>query len=213
MLEHSTIAIKICIFRKGAKKLRITKQIFQGLIVVMLCFGLICTTVLADTFSDVPEGASYAKAVEKLAEAGIITGDENGNFNPNNTITRAEVAAMICRMMYGEEAAKSFNESPFTDVPTKHWAAGYIKWSVDCGIINGYGDGKFGPEDAVTYEQVVKMLVCSRGWEQEAEDAGGYPDGYLAMAEEIGITEDMTFTASDNAPRRAVAQMIANTLL
>lgn len=191
---------------------RIRKAI-RIMLVTLLCMAAFCGTSLAGTFADVPAGASYAAAVEELAEAGIITGDENGHFNPNNTITRAEVAAMICRMMYGEEAAKSYNESPFTDVPAKHWASGYIKWSVDFGIINGYGDGTFGPEDAVTYEQVVKMLVCSRGWEQEAEDAGGYPDGYLAVAEEIGITEDMTFTASDKAPRRAVAQMIANTLL
>ncbi len=179
-----------------------------------ICLGaLLCGTALAGTFADVSAEASYAAAVEKLAGEGIITGDENGKFNPDNTITRAEVAAMICRMMGGEESAKSFSESPFTDVPAKHWAAGYIKWSVDFGIINGYGDGKFGPEDSVTYEQVVKMLVCSRGWEEEAENAGGYPNGYLEVAEQIGITKDMIFTASNNAPRSAVAQMIANTLL
>lgn len=211
-----------------------SKSFYAGRVLLCAIFlgALLCGTALADvewsdseyvtsqtgktgsagTFSDVPEGAAYAEAVEKLAKAGIITGDENGKFNPDNTITRAETAAIMCRLMGVEDEAKALTKSSFSDVSAAHWAVGYIAKAAEMEIINGYGDGNFGPEDKVTYEQVVKMLVCFLGNEDLAKASGGYPDGYLAVAKTAGITGDMTFTASGNAPRHAVAQLIVNAL-
>lgn len=174
-----------------------------------VCLGaLLGGTALAAEFPDVPADASYAKAVAELADKGIITGDENGKFNPNNTITRAETAAIICRLLGVEDEAKALTETSFSDVASSHWAVGYIAKAVELGIINGYGDGNFGPEDKVTYEQVVKMLVCAWGYDNMAEEEGGYPQGYLSVVfNGFGIIDSIPADTTQPAPRSLVAEL------
>lgn len=156
-------------------------------------------------FPDVPETAEYASAVEALADMGIITGDNKGNFNPNDTINRAEAAAIICRMVGVEEEAKASKTEVFHDVSAAHWAVGYVAKAAGLGIINGYGDGNFGPSDPVTYGQIIKMLVCAWGYEEAAKANGGWPNGYLTTADTYGISTGAMFSAEEKAPRGQVA--------
>ena len=57
------------------------------------------------------------------------------------------------------------------------------------GVTGGIGNGMFGPEDPVTYEQAVKMIVSALGYDLVANNKGGYPTGYLAVASSEGITK------------------------
>ena len=155
-------------------------------ICILICAMLLCSgSAKAAVFSDVPDSADYAAAVEALYQQGIITGDDNGRFNPNQTITRAETAAIICRLM-GQPAAASA-KTPFSDVPSSHWASGYIAKAAELGIINGYGNGTFGPGDPVTYAQMVKMLVCVCGYEDIALMLGGIPAGISQWERKLGF--------------------------
>lgn len=163
-------------------------------------------------FPDVAQSAEYAEAVAYLAEAGILKGDENGRFNPNATITRAETATIICRLMGMEDEAKANRRQVYDDVPATHWASGYIAQATELGVFNGDGTGNFRPGDNVTYEQVIKMLVCACGYEDEARQSGGWPNGYIAVAAELGITNEMRFRQTANAPRSAVAQLAYNAI-
>lgn len=188
----------------------------QGILAFALCAALLCTTASADVtstpFPDVPSDADYAEAVAVLAELGIFKGDRAGNFNPDQTISRAETAAVICRMLGVAEEAAQLTTVVFTDVPASHWAVGYVAKAQELGIIGGYGGGKFGPGDPVTYEQMVKMLVCAWGYGDDGQAAGGYPNGYLTLANELGITDDMHSSNSQWVPRSVVAQLSYNTL-
>lgn len=160
-------------------------------------------------FPDVPDDADYFDAVTYLAEAGIITGDLLGYFNPDDEITRAEVAAVICRLMgAGDNAALARNQT-YGDV-SGHWAEGYITTATELGIFNGDGTGMFRPGDNVTYQEMIKMLVCVMGREPEAKATGGWPNGYLSVGEDLGITTGVSFVPTVNAPRSAVAQLIYN---
>lgn len=189
------------------------KQIKRAIysIGVLLVVGtMLCGTAFADVadtpFPDVPAGADYAEAAATLAELGIFQGDDAGNFNPNKTISRAETAAVICRMLGVEDEALAMKNVVFTDVPATHWAVGYVAKAAQLGIIGGYGNGKFGPEDQVTYEQMVKMLVCAWGHEEWAQSQGGYPAGYLYVAEMMGLSADISgFNGPSEAPRWGVA--------
>lgn len=195
------------------------KEIIRTVLILAICCAVLCSSALADTgaytgdFPDVPATAPYAEAVETLYDMGIFNGDKNGNFNPDSTITRAESAAVICRLMGAEDEAKAMTKQVFDDVPASHWAVGYVAKATELGIINGYGNGKFGPSDPVTYEQMVKMLVCSLGYDKAAKAEGGYPNGFLSVAEKLGITQDIEITVGTGAPRKMIAILCYNSTL
>ncbi len=187
---------------KNLKKVLALVTMFTMLLSVAVSAGAL--------YPDVDDNASYAEAVETLNVLGIMIGDEKGNFNPDASITRAETAAIVTRMKnLGNAATGSTN---FSDVAADHWAAGYINLAEQSGIINGYGDGTFGPSDAVTYEQVIKMIVAALGRTPEAESKGGYPSGYMIVAAQEDITAGVTVTAGAEAPRAAVARLVFNAL-
>ena len=198
-------------FKKFIKEdLRIMKNL-KKVLALVLAFSMMLSVVAFASYNDVDADADYAGAVELLSALDIIKGDDLGNFNPDNTITRAEFAAIVCRAKGLENAAEGAKgATSFKDVAADHWAAGYINLATQNGIINGYGDGNFGPEDKVTYEQAVKMLVCALGFEPMAANKGGYPTGYLVVANQYKITAGVK--SSVEAPRKTVAQLVYNAL-
>ncbi len=170
------------------------------------------TTAVSTTFPDVPANASYAEAVRTLNELGIIAGDDRGNFNPNKTITRAEAVTIICRMLGVADEAKGMAADSFSDVSNGHWASGYIAKAVELGIVSGYGNGKFGPNDNVTYAQLVAMLIREEDFNDEALAAGGWPQGYIDVATDLNMFNAVSYTAHNSASRNMAAVMIYNVL-
>lgn len=191
-------------------------KVIQKMVVVVCVAAALCSGAFADViendvpFPDVAPDAPYAEAVAEIYQLGIMTGDNNGNFNPDSTISRAEAATVICRLMGAEDDALQATTSVFSDVPSSHWAAGYVTKAVELDIVDGYGEGVFGPSDPVTYEQMIKMLVCAWGFNEEAEAAGGWPDGYIGIARDLRMLDEIEFDPKDPAPRKAIALMIYN---
>lgn len=162
-------------------------------------------------FSDVPSNASYAEVVNALADMGILNGDKEGRFNPDKTITRAEMATVICNLTDVSGEASQIKQSVFDDVPSNYWAVGYIAKVNQMGIISGYNKTTFGPKDPVTYEQFIKMLICASGHAEEAKKKGGWPDGYIAVANELGILHGVNIIDQKKpVPRCDVASIIYN---
>ncbi|RCX16643.1 S-layer family protein [Anaerobacterium chartisolvens] len=96
-------------------------------------------------------------AVNNMGARLIMVENENGIFNPSDSITRAEFAAVMIRAL-GLEPKQG--ENIFNDVKETQWYAGYINTACEYGIIGGYGNGKFGPEDKITRGQA--MIILSR---------------------------------------------------
>ena len=166
----------------------------KKLLALMLSVAMIFTmgtSVFA--YTDVEEGTYVSEAVTVLSNLGILDGYEDGSFKPEATVTRAEMAKIVCETLGYDSMGTS--KTLFDDVSPKHWAGGYISTAYGLGIINGYGDGKFGPEDTVTYEQAVKMVVCALGYEPMAANKGGWPAGYTSVAASIGLTKGMSSSA------------------
>ncbi len=163
------------------------------------------------SFSDVPEDYSYKKAITTLSKLNVIDGYEDGTFGPNKAITRAEFTKILVYMLgYGNISTTT---SQFNDLAADHWANANIATAFDLGIVNGYSDTEFGPDDAVTYEQALKMVVCALGYQNAAEAQGGYPDGYIAEAASLKLNDGITASAyEDNASRGLVAQVMYNAL-
>lgn len=180
----------------------------------MVVVGMILAhTALAVSFPDVAADAQYAAAVEALSKDGIFAGDENGLFNPERTITRAEYSTIICRLLGVEDEAKQLTAAHFSDVPVSHWAVGYVAKATELGIINGKGDGTFAPAEEVTSEQAVKMLICAVGFEDEAVDAGGWPDGYMSVARDFGYLDGIAETGNQTMPRAHIALLLHNYMI
>ena len=113
-----------------------------------------------ESFTDVPAGADYAQAADWCREMGLMQGTTPTTFSPDATLTRAMVATVLHRAA-GEPAVSG--SSPFTDVPAGQWYSEAILWASGKGIVNGYGGGRFGPEDPVTLEQLDVMIARYEG--------------------------------------------------
>jgi hypothetical protein len=158
-------------------------------------------------------GEDCEDAVARLVALGIIAGYPDGTFRPDRPVTRAEFAKiMVSALGIGEAALYAAGPTRFPDVTADHWASGYINVAVDVGIIVGYPDGTFLPENQVTFAEAIKMIVAGLGYTPKAEALGGYPGGYIAVAAEEEITEGVNVVGGLAANRGAIAMMVDNSL-
>lgn len=159
-------------------------------------------------FSDIMGDEYYAIAANTMYELGILNGYENGWFNADSYITRAEMAAVICRVA-GTESDDSVTE--YSDVPADHWASGYINAASRGGIIDGDGDGNFRPNDSVTYDEAIKMIMYALKLDSDFYgDRTDKLSNAMTMAEYNSITEGTTGESGELILRSDVATMVYN---
>ena len=165
-----------------------------------------------DDFTDKAEIVNQ-DAVAVTSAIGMFEGYEDGSFGPENVVTRAEMAVIICTMLYGAGVnVNQFAETNvFTDVPA--WAEGYVNLCSSLGIVAGVGDGKFDPNATVTTAQAVLMLCRALGYFQSAADFGS--DWMLAATAKgtaLGLYGDLKLTANAGLTRDNVAELVFNAL-
>lgn len=177
----------------------------------ILSIVLIATLVLFSAISVCADDTS--DEFEDVIRFGIMQGDENGDMNFEALTTRAEMAQIVVNAagLSGVDAANIPTEG-FSDVGENHWAYNAIMLAQSVGYINGNGDGTFAPDDNVTYGQMLKMAVTLLGYEPIAEQRGGYPEGYVAVAKQIGLTDGIQFKIDDYAVRYDVAAIMEKAL-
>ena len=166
-------------------------------------------------FTDVPITASYYKAVDKLSNVGVIQGRGDGAFAPVDKTTRAEFCAFLARANGYNANYYQQKELPFPDVDSNSWAAPYISFCYENGYINGMLDGTFCPDDYVTDEQAVKMVVCSSRVGDESLSSVGpkWYSGYLNIAQKYNLLNDTKVRVNNSANRAFVAQVVYNAML
>lgn len=188
------------------------KKSLVTLLVLVFVLSIMSTGFAAAKFSDVTN-EDLSDALARLVALKIIDGYPDGTFKPNNNITRAEFAKVVVTSLgLGNAAQYAQGMTKFKDVTAAHWASGYIKVASDLGVVNGYPDGTFKPENNVTYAEAITMIVRALGYEPKAKALGGYPGGYLAIATEKEITDGINVVGSLAATRGDVAKMVNNAL-
>ena len=155
-------------------------------------------------------GTRYQNAADFLGTIGVINGYEDGNFRPEEPVTRAEMTAIAARIL-GVSGGGAADGESYADVAPDHWAAADIAAATALGIVNGDG-GQFRPEDPVLYEEAAKMLVCALGYDVYAENEGGYPLGYWKVAARYDLLAGVTAERTAQAVRGDVAAMVYQTL-
>ena len=166
----------------------------------------------------VGSGASYVdvssennvEAIEVLQKVGVMTGDENGKFNPDANVTRNEMAVIMSNML-DYKVSNYAGTAPFTDVPS--WAEPYVAACYTHGIISGYDAKTFGGSDSVTASQAALMMMKALGYFQYQSDFGeDWQMATIREANKIDLYKDVNATAVAPMTRNDVAQLALNTL-
>lgn len=105
-------------------------------------------------FTDVKRGDTFEGAVRNLYQRGIMKGVSATLFDPQGSLTRAQLVTMLHRM----DGSPNISGSTFSDVPAGTWYHAGVEWAASKGIVNGYGNGRFGPNDMLTREQMFAIL-------------------------------------------------------
>ena len=123
-------------------------------------------------FSDVPDNAWYADAVNALASLGILTGVGNNEFAPDRAITRAEFTVIAMRFTDGDVSGNN----TFSDVSVDDWFYDQVVGSIQYGWINGFSDGTFRPYKTITRAEVVTIVNRMLGRSADEDYVDHYMD-------------------------------------
>lgn len=196
--------------------MKMFRRLLAFAVVIAMVLVMLPAT-LSVSAGELPEdvkGTKYEAAASLLCALDIMVGD-GANFNPDNNVTRAEFAKILVAAMGQLDAASSFAPNGmFDDVATGEWYAPFVEYAAQFGAINGYGDGRFGPNDNVTGYQAIKMICFASGHNACIEDPiGGFPYEYANVAKEYGFTKNLSdVVLSEPMTRGQVAILTANVM-
>lgn len=123
-----------------------------------------------------------------LKSLNVLQGDENGELHLDEQVTRAEYVTLMTRLIQMQDWNAQKGRTDFTDVQENDWFYDAVYWMTDSGAVNGYGDGTFRPDAPVTADEAIKILITLLGYADAAEELGGYPQGYLSIANSSRLT-------------------------
>lgn len=196
------------------------KNLFKTIAMTVALTLTLSTVVFAA--AEVPTDVKdqpYEKAVSALMEKSIITGDSDGLFHPEDILTRAQACIIVVKSMNPSSVdvvgtpTQPVKKSGFTDMKGYAWAEGYVNYAVETGITKGYGNGKFGPSDKVSADQLATMILRASGYTDKSL-GGTWPANYVEKGKEVGLYENVTETliTATEAPKWIAAQMDYNML-
>ena len=180
--------------------------------IVILCVGSV--SFAATSLKDV-KNTKYEDSVDTLITLGLVNGYEDDTYKPNNTITRAEMAKLMVVALGqdGKVSEASKKQSKFKDMKG-NWAYGYVNVASDLGVINGYPDGTFGPQNNVSYAEATAMIIRALEYDSEVKKSKEvWPSNYINYANKLSLYSSVgAVKADDGAKRGNVAIMLWNML-
>ena len=183
----------------------------------MLAFACAFTMFAGAAFTDQADiNADNVEAVDLLTTLGIIKGYEDGSFQPDGTVTRAEMAKMIYTIRNdGNDDASAYENvtTSFTDI-SGHWAEGYVKYLQNTGIVAGKSATRFDPDSQVTTGEAMKMALALGGYDEEHAGLTGinWLNNTVSLATTNGLTDDVASAISGGCTRQDAAQILSNAL-
>ena len=171
--------------------------------------GLMVVGTSAAGYSDVST-EDNVEAIEVLQSVGVMVGDENGDFNPDQLVTRNEMAVVMSNLMEYNVATYS-GTSPFTDVPS--WAEPYVAACWTNGITAGTSATTYGGDQGVPTAQAALMLMKALGYFQYDSDFNGdWKLATITQGNKISLFHDVDSGVREAMTRNDVAQLVLNTL-
>ena len=197
--------------------MRNLKKILALALALVMSMSLMAT---ANAFTDDDSITdTYETAVTVLSGLKVFQGYDDGSFLPQGAITRAEVAAIIYRIVTGDVADTQVgiyaDYNKFDDVASTSWYAGYVNFCANAEYIKGYDARTFGPNDPVTGYQALAMILRALGYDKNGEFTGtNWTIQTAAVGEQRGITKNITAgTLGVPATREVVAEILFRAIL
>lgn len=193
----------------------------KKVLALSLVFAMAFTLMAGAAFKDQDKiDSELTDDIQLLAALGVFQGDENGNFNPEANVTRAQAAKMIYVLKNNgiDDGAVAFQGvSTYADVPTGFWGEGYINYCTNLGVMNGWKEGnvqKFDPNGNVTGVELTKMLLCMIGYKADIQGytGNGWQTNVLQDAAEAGVTVNYIPSIYAAAPRQWTSRLLVNAI-
>jgi len=200
--------------------MRNLQKILALVLALVMSLSLMATAGATDFSDDAEIDETFRESVDVLNGLKVFQGYDNGAyFSPKGDITRAEVAAIIYRIATGDvtdSQVKIYADyNKFSDVPSDHWAAGYINYCTNAEYIKGRGDGKFYPSDKVTGYEALAMILRVVGYDKNGEFTGAdWQVQTAATANQRKVTKNVNAgTLGTPATRETVAELLCQAIL
>ena len=190
--------------------MRNLKRALSLLLSSAMVIGMMVMGSSAASYTDVTSEENV-EAIEVLKAVGVMTGDENGNFNPDKLVTRAEMAVVMANLLDLKVEDFKGAKIPFTDVP--EWAVPYVAACYADGITAGISATQYGSNNSVTTAQAALMMMKALGYFQLDKDFGSdWQVATVKQGSKIDIFNGISAGASAAMTRNDVAQLALNTL-
>lgn len=186
-----------------------------NLLIVIIIFINYSLCGMANTEKELEK----SQATQVLSLLNIVRGYEDNTLKLDKYITRAEMVTIIIRIMglnrvieYLDSVGEKEKNRVFKDLSSEHWAYNYIIIANNLWIVKGIEDYRFNPDDNITYQDAVTMIIRALGYEFNLKQIGDHPEAYLSMAKDLGVLEKINLESGDFVKRRDAIQMIFNSL-
>ena len=182
-------------------------------LVLALVMSMSLVTISNAAFKDADK-IDYKEAVDVMNAVGVFIGDEKGNFNAKENLTREQAAKIIAYLELGSKAADALvGGATFTDVASTRWSAGFVGYCAQAGVVSGY-DGKFDPAGQLTALQFGKMLLVELGYDAKAAGMVGtdWAINTSKLMAKAKLMDKIDGSVNQVLTREKAAQMTLNAL-
>ena len=182
-----------------------------ALVMVLSMMVVGAGAVSIDDFTDADEIVN-TEAVTTMVSLGVIDGNDDGSYNHTGVVKRGEMAKLIAVMLNGGKDP-TLGETPVVFADTAgHWAQNYISYVANLHIIDGRGDGTFGPNDDVTGAEAAKMILTALGYRSDLEGFTGanWAINVQSVANQIDLFDGLAINPDEGLSRDDTAQMLYN---
>ena len=192
------------------------KKFLSLVLALVMTMSLVTVSAGAKDFTDDGE-ITYKEAVDVISGIGVVDGYSDGDFRPDDVLTRGAAAKIICNLILGPTTASALSAgtAPFKDVPVTNTFAGYITYCSQQGIISGYADGTFRPQGTLSGNAFMKMLLGALGYDGSIENYTGpnWQVSVIKQASGIGLVDGNDEFLGSKAVTRQEAALYAFNML
>lgn len=183
-------------------------------LVLALVMSMSLVTISNAAFKDADK-IDYKEAVDVMNAVGVFIGDEKGNFNAKENLTREQAAKIIAYLELDSKAADALvGGATFTDVASTRWSAGFVGYCAKAGVVAGVGNGKFDPAGQLTALQFGKMLLVELGYDAKAAGMVGadWAINTSKLMAKAKLMDGIDGSVNQVLTREKAAQMCLNAL-